>query len=195
MSSESGRGPNGSERLRARFTRTGEGRDAIEAELPDGSTVTWTPQARSSEPPRDLVGLIVEDALRLDDGFWGMLLQGKDVIAAQPSNRMRSGASLSAVERKGLARSEAALGAVLHVIEADAADPAVLARTIFAACARVGVDPPPLLDPTRCEAILQQVSGVRRRWTALEAGTPLAYSFPSTTGAGACEGGTEGAAP
>lgn len=166
-------------RLRARFMRTGESRDVIEVELPGGGSSAWKPVTRGADPPRDLVLLLAEGALGLTDGFWGRLLEGTDLLSCPPKATSATAAGLSPQAAAGLARAGAILGAVIHATADGSHDSAALARTISAACARVGASAPVSLGPEACAHVLSQVQAAARRWNALPAGASLSYSFPT----------------
>lgn len=169
----------GGPRLRAEFTRTGEARDHVEVTLPDATKLTWQVRATREHPPRDLVQLLVESALGLSHGFWGLLLRGTDVLSRRSSGSSRSWPTLDQQSFTTLAQAEAVISAIDAVRDTDGVpDPRALTRTIPAACARMGVPAPGGIDEARCEDALAQVAAAERRWRALKVGQGLRFSYP-----------------
>lgn len=173
--SEEGRGP----RLRAQFVRTGEGRDHVDVTFGDGTTLSWQVRASREHPPHDLVQLIVESALGLTHGFWGLLLTGTDVLSLRSPGSTSTWPSLDQESFAALTQAEAVVSAIDTARGPDGVpDAEALTRTIPAACARSGVPAPEGIDQARCDLTVAQLAAADRRWRALPAGQGLRFSYP-----------------
>jgi hypothetical protein len=99
--------------LKAAFVRRRGRRDRVYATRSDGSSTSWDFPSDGDELPHDLCHLVVEDALRLDRGFWGLIDKGAEVRPIRnESTLVRNGVPLAqcpGVDLTGLLHAEAAV--------------------------------------------------------------------------------------
>jgi hypothetical protein len=101
--------------LTVTFVRHRGRRDRIYVERPDGSQLSWTFPTYGDRLPHDLGHLVVERALGIDDGFWGLVADGADVaLVHNVATLVRDGNPLvkSDVDFSGLRRAEDAVARV-----------------------------------------------------------------------------------
>src|SRR3984893_12789772 len=69
----------------ATFVRRRGSRDRVYVTRGDGTSTGWDFPSYGDGLPHDLCHLVVEEALRLADGFWGVVHQGGGVeVGAKP---------------------------------------------------------------------------------------------------------------
>jgi hypothetical protein len=98
--------------LTVTFVRHRERRDRIFVEREDGSQLGWSFPSYGDRLPHDLCHLVVEHALGITDGFWGLVERGADVaLVDNEATLVRDGTPLveSDVDFSGLLRAEDAV--------------------------------------------------------------------------------------
>ena len=68
------------------FVKTGGSHDRIHARRDDGSQAAW--RWGAGGPPHDLIHWVVEDALGLERGFWGLTAEGADLDDLDDSSEL-----------------------------------------------------------------------------------------------------------
>lgn len=132
--------------------------------------------------PHDYVHFIVERALRLRRGFWGMVAEGTAPIEIQEMAKRGGHASASrpqspAPEIVELIQAER----LVECFEADlwsgTADNETFRDVASAACAHSFV-PCPLLDDVMINNVRGQVAAFAKSWTAAPVGASFAFRWP-----------------
>jgi hypothetical protein len=87
--------------LQASFVRHRERRDRVHVTRQDGSSTAWDFPSYGDRLPHDLCHLVVEEALAIADGFWGLVDQGVEVaLVDNQATLVRDGRPL--VEEVGI---------------------------------------------------------------------------------------------
>lgn len=146
--------------LTATFVRHRGRRDRVYVVRSDSTTTGWDFPSYADNAPHDLCHLVVEDALGMAQGFWGLLDQGVDVgLIDNQSTLLRDGRPWvegcddpSSLE--GLRRAEAAVARLAGMSAGPAA-----ARTTAEATA------------------LTRLAELRQTWAALPDGGAVTLEF------------------
>jgi hypothetical protein len=99
--------------LEVTFVRRRGSRDRVYVTREDGTSTGWDFPSYGDGLPHDLSHLVVEDALRLADGFWGLVDQGVEVgVVDNQATLVRDGkrfAGEAGADFAGLNEAEAAV--------------------------------------------------------------------------------------
>lgn len=157
--------------------------DAIEIRRPLREAVQFT-FPKKGPIPHDGVHLIVEQALRIRRGFWGMVAAGVDPAEIQEIAKAAGHASAKRAQTPDSSIVELLQAErIVECFEADfwgaPADCDTFRSVAAAACAQSFVPTPPLDDET-IFAIRRQVADFAREWTAAAVGArfDLRYRAP-----------------
>jgi hypothetical protein len=152
--------------LKVAFVRRRGQRDRVYATRSDGSSTAWDFPSYGDGLPHDLCHLVVEDALRLDDGFWGLIDKGADVrLVRNESTLVRNGMPLAEwpdVDLSGLMYAEAAVAELAGPIQSG--DDQMLDATEFASSEDV-------------VALRKRLRDLRTTWSELPDGKALHLFF------------------
>jgi hypothetical protein len=144
--------------LRAVFVRRRGQRDRVYVTRTDGSTTGWDFPSYGDGLPHDLCHLVIEDALGLRGGFWGLVDRGTEVaLVDNQATLMRDGQPLASHQ-----------GADIEgLLEAEQ----VVARLSGLAG---GTDQP----TSEAESIAtQRLDALRHQWGALADGEAITLSY------------------
>jgi len=152
--------------LKVAFVRRRGQRDRVYATRSDGSSTSWDFPSYGDRLPHDLCHLVVEDALRLDDGFWGLIDNGADVrLVRNESTLVRNGILLTEwpdVDLSGILQAEAAVAKFASPIQSE--DDQMLDASEFASSEDV-------------VALRKCLHELRTSWSELLDGRALHLSF------------------
>ncbi len=129
----------------------------------DGTSTGWDFPSYGAWLPHDLCHLVVEEGLRLTDGFWGLVERGVEVgLVNNQATLLRYGKPLveqPGVDLGGLMNAEAAVAAL--------AGPATAATPEL----------PVTASPETIAAIQRRLGALAEEWRALEDGGAIRLSF------------------
>jgi hypothetical protein len=159
----------------------GERDDRIEVRRPDGSTVS-TRFPRKGPVPHDATHYVVESALGIADGFWGLVADGhhpEEVAELAKAAGHASAKRASAPEPSIVAILQAERA--VECFEADlwngGEEDGETLREVFAAgCAQSFVRPIPISDKAIGE-IRASLAELRGRWAAMPPGDNLTFEW------------------
>jgi len=138
--------------------------DVAFSKLDDGRLCRWTAQPRGRKRfvgstmasgrhlPHDLAHFVVEEALRIESGFWGLLAKGATFASVAGRRRTRPGRQLIRTHQAELARVEWVVNAHLKAWLTG--------------------------QPTPVAAALERMLG---RWRSLKLGEQLQLRWPTKT--------------
>lgn len=174
--------------MEIRFTRARGDNDWIRAERPDGQVVSWPSRRRGQQVPHDLVHLVVENALGMTDGFWGLVADGVDFgFLIGEADRIARGGTADRLQGRdpgGLVFAETVVGAVVVAEITGVDDDACLAALRADRRATRGPRAAALTVP-RVAAARRGLAEARAGWDALAEGGSLTLAFaPSPSGYG-----------
>ena len=99
--------------MRVSFVRHRGHRDHVYVTRSDGSSTGWEFPSYGDDLPHDLCHLVVEDGLRISNGFWGLVDGGMDVqLVDNQSTLVRDGKPITedpGVDFSDLSRAEQAV--------------------------------------------------------------------------------------
>ena len=151
--------------LKASFVRRRGQRDRVYATRSDGSSTSWDFPSYGDELPHDVCHLVVEDALGLWSGFWGLIDQGAEVSPIRnESTLVRNGRSLAQTpgfDLSGLLHAEAAV--------AELAGPASADESALAGAGQ--------WSSAGVAAVRRRLRELRAVWAELPDGTALDLTF------------------
>jgi hypothetical protein len=182
--------------LQATFVRTHGGRDRVHVTRADATGVGWSFPTYGDRLPHDLCHLVVEDALGLSDGFWGLVDDHVDVaLIDNQATLVRHGRPLvdePGFDFSGLRRAEEAvalLASPLLVVDHDgllavvrseppSAGPKPTAPPSIDEISRhLGFDRPEAVTDAIVAAITDRLRELGRRWRALDDGEAITLGF------------------
>ncbi len=148
------------------YVKTGESHDRIHIRRDDDSEAAW--RWKAGGPPHDLVHLVVEDALGLERGFWGLVSQGADPAAG--------------LEGPELIQAEAVVNSIQQglAMEPRWGDLECL-RWAATWCEQGRVELPAGLDVERYGEIRAEAEEWVARYQALGSGEALHVNYPMTS--------------
>ncbi|HEY7948221.1 MAG TPA: hypothetical protein VID75_11150 [Acidimicrobiales bacterium] len=151
--------------LTATFVRRRGRRDHVYVVRGDTTTVDWEFPSYGDGLPHDLCHLVVEDALGLPDGFWGLIDQHVDVRLIDNEATLVRGArplvDEPGIDLSGLRRAEAAVAALAApVVDPDLADAAAA-----------------LAPAAAVTAITDRLRELGHQWRALDDGGAITVVF------------------
>lgn len=131
--------------------------------------------------PHDAVHMIVERALGLRHGFWGMIASGTDPdevqeIAKEAGHASAKRASLPEPRIVELLQAERLVECFEAALWDGGADPATLRDIARVACESSYV-PMPALDDAAVDGIMAQVLDLHRDWTPAPIGHSIRYDW------------------
>jgi hypothetical protein len=148
--------------LRVAFVRHRGRRDRIYVTRQDSTTASWDFPSYGDDLPHDLVHLVVESALGIGDGFWGLLDAGVDVtLVDNQAKLVREGRPLvdePGFDASGLIRAEEAVAVVGAPDELS-----------------TWPDRP---SPTQVAALRGRLADLAEQWRQLDDGTALSLLYP-----------------
>jgi hypothetical protein len=159
--------------------RTGTARDRVYVTRSDGGQLFWDWNSYGEGLPHDLVHYVVETALDLNEGFWGLVADGVNPTRVnKAAERIATGVTLRDMTDRStdqLVLAEFAVAAVGALESQPVAD----ALADFATrCEDFGVDVPDDLTAERLTEIADLVDRMTTRWSRLPDGVALEVSFP-----------------
>ena len=178
--------------MQVSFVRHRGRRDNVYVTRSDGSVAEWAFPSYGDDLPHDLCHLVVEDALCIAHGFWGLLDDGMDVqLIDNQATLFRNGKRLIEdpnVDFSDLHRAEQAVAVVgpigmwieeagtLTTVRVDPAEsPPVSAR-------QPSIEPGfELPEGTAEETVLgirKRLGDLRREWQGLDDGNAIILTFP-----------------
>ncbi|MFJ9371629.1 hypothetical protein ACIRRA_45610 [Nocardia sp. NPDC101769] len=178
----------------ARFSRGPENSERIDVERRGHAPSSWSLPGHRSRLPHDLCHLIVEDALAISDGFWGLVCRGVEVrIVDDHAELLYEDSPLRdqpGIDFSELQRCEEAV-AILGTFGLRTEQVGVLAVVTLAADAPV----PPLRpeeierirtlfpgrSPELIDAVRSRLVTLHRQWMTLSDTDALTFDFPSET--------------
>ena len=144
----------------------GEGPDRVYVTRGDGSEVSFRIWPSVAGPPHDLAHLVVEAALGLDLGFWGLVAAGGSPKAPvgghDPSQLLQAEAVVSVLTGHG---------SQIHTSDADRCE------AVAAACVASGTAPPSEVDEATIGRLRVALAEVTEVWDGLPPGTALARTW------------------
>jgi hypothetical protein len=159
----------------------GEREDRIDAIRADGSEVRTT-FPHKGPLPHDLVHLVVESQLGIDDGFWGMVANGRhpEEIAAIAKAEGHASATRATVPGKSIVAIVQAERAV-ECFEADLwsdadGDPQTIREVIAAGC-DPSLVPAVEVDDAAIADIRSSLAALRRQWSALGRDASMTFEW------------------
>ena len=182
--------------LEVTFVRRQGGRDRVYVTRENRTSTGWDFPSYGDGLPHDLCHLVVEDELRLADGFWGLIDQGVEVgMVDDQATLVRDGKRLvgeAGVDLTGLIQAEAAVAvlagpavavsevgeiAVAHLVSRPDVRPRVseIAEVL-------GAQLPESATPDAIAAIRDRLQSLGEQWRNLDDGDAikLAFSRPAT---------------
>jgi hypothetical protein len=182
--------------LEVSFVRRRGSRDRVYVSRADGTTVDWAFPSYGDGLPHDLCHLVVEQALGLTEGFWGLVDQGVDVgLVNNEATLLRDGRPLTEhldADFAGLVQAEAAVasfGSPMHVTGQDGAlaiahagteapaDGATRHDLDLTSVFGAGVELPATATPDAIAAIRTQLRELGQRWRTLDDGGAITLTF------------------
>ncbi len=132
--------------------------------------------------PHDAVHMIVERALGLRQGFWGMIADGVDPDEVQDIAKAAGHASAKRAQPPEpgiveLLQAERVVECFEAALWDGGADPATLRDIARVACESSFVPLPPL-DDAIVDTVMAQVLDLHRTWTPAPVGHSLRYDWP-----------------
>jgi hypothetical protein len=158
----------------------------------DGSSADWEFPSYGDDLPHDLCHLVVEDALGIAEGFWGLVDKGMDVtLIENQATLVRNGKPLiedPSVDFSDLNKAEqevALLGPIgmcteelgtLTMVRLDPAATSPVSTHLLRSALGFGLAP-----QTSEESILwirKRLADLRRTWQGLDDGSAIALTYP-----------------
>jgi hypothetical protein len=172
------------------FVRRRASRDRVHVTRADGTSTGWEFPSYGEGLPHDLCHLVVEDALGLSEGFWGLVEQHVDVglVDNQPT-LLRDGKPLvdqPGVDFSGLMQAEEAVALLATpAVAVEDAGKLAIARLGSSAAGRpsdavarqLGFGLPDSATPDAIATIAGRLRELEKRWQALEDGGAIRLSF------------------
>jgi hypothetical protein len=177
--------------LEASFVRRRGSRDRVYVTRSDGTTTGWDFPSYGDGLPHDLCHLVVEEALGLSEGFWGLVDRHVEVgLVNNAPTLMRDGRPLveqPGIDFSGLTRAEqmvAVLGAPAMEVE-EVSDVVVVQLSSSSESAvsvddlgeRLGFALPETTTPGTIAAIHDRLRDLGRRWRTLDDGCAIKLGF------------------
>ena len=177
--------------LEVAFVRNQGRRDRVYVTRSDGTSTGWDFPSYGDGLPHDLRHLVVEDGLRLSEGFWGLVDQHVDVgLVNNESTLMRDGKPLieqPGVDFAGLTQAEEAVA--LLAVPAVEVDQGGEIGVVQLGSSSVGAAPideiaeqldfrlPESATPAAIAAIHDRLRELGQRWRSLEGGGAILLTF------------------
>jgi hypothetical protein len=173
------------------FTRHRGKRDHVRAVRSDGSSIEWDFPSHDARLPHDLCHLIVEDALHMVDGFWGLVDRGVDVrvvddraellldgrpLTEHPdadfAGLMKAEEVVALLSPTGM-RTEQTGGLLIARFDASPDAPAMEQEGLH----EIGFELPAAASADAIAAIHQRLSDLAREWQALRDGDSITLAY------------------
>ena len=178
--------------MKVSFVRRRGRRDHVYVTRSDGSIAEWAFPSYGDDLPHDLCHLVVEDALGIAHGFWGLLDEGVDVkLIDDQATLVRDGKPLiedPSVDFTDLNRAEQAVALVGPIgIRIKEAGSLTMVRLDPTACTSAGsrqlsaelrFELPEGASEETILSIRRRLGDVRREWQSLDDGTAIVLVYP-----------------
>jgi len=178
--------------MRVHFVRHRGHRDHVFVTRSDGSVADWAFPSYGDDLPHDLCHLVVEDALGIVHGFWGLVNEGMDVqLIDNQVTLVRGGKPLiqdPRVDFSDLNRAEQAvalLGPVgmrtehvgtLAMVRLDpSASDSAGSRQL---ASQLGFELPEGVSAATVLSIQERLGELRMRWQSLDDGAAVVLTYP-----------------
>jgi hypothetical protein len=176
------------------FVRHRGRRDQVYVTRSDGTVARWAFPSYGDDLPHDLCHLVVEDALGIAHGFWGLVEGGMDVqVIANQATLVRDGKPLIEgpnVDFSDLNRAEQAVALVgpigMRIEETGTLTTVRLDPSASppAGAGQLGVESgfelPEGTSEERVRSIRNRLGDLRRQWQSLDDGTAIILTYPGT---------------
>jgi hypothetical protein len=178
--------------MQVSFVRHRGRRDHVYVMRTEGSSADWEFPSYGNDLPHDLCHLVVEDALGIAEGFWGLLDKGMDVtLIENQATLVRNGKPLAedpSVDFSDLNRAEQAvalLGSVgmrteefggLTMVQLDPAATNPASTKLLQSA--LGFDFPPNTSEETILWIRDRLADLRRKWQGLDDGSAIVLAYP-----------------
>jgi hypothetical protein len=182
--------------LHATFVRTRGGRDRVYVTRADATTLGWEFPTYGDGLPHDLCHLVVEDALGLSDGFWGLVDHHVDVrLIDNQATLVRNGRPLvdePGFDFSGLRRAEEAVAllapallavdhdgpiAVVRAAQPSAGTAPPATPSIDDLARQLGCARPEGVTDAAVAAITDRLQELGHRWRTLDDGAAITLGF------------------
>jgi hypothetical protein len=170
--------------LSVSFTRHRGRNDQVEVTRSNGTSVSWDFPSYGDVLPHDMIHLVVEEGLGMQDGFWGLVDQGADVVTVNEQAVLsRNGRPLSeepGIDFEGLVKAEEAVALLGPQPSLDQVGQLTIARPTpdsFDAAApsrsvdKLGFRLPDSAAPGDIAAIRSRLRHLAQRWRDLDEDT------------------------
>ena len=181
--------------MQVSFVRHRGRRDHVYVLRSDGSSADWDFPSYGDDLPHDLCHLVVEDALGIVEGFWGLVDGGMDVtLIENQATLVRNGKPLiedPSVDFSDLNRAEQAvalLGSIrmrteeigsLTIVQLDPTATSPMSTNLLRS--ELGFDLPPNISEGTILWVRKRLADLRREWQGLEDGSAIVVNYPSKT--------------
>jgi len=150
-----------------RFVRTAGAPDRVYVRRTDGSETSWSFPTYGDAVPHDMVHLVVEEAFRIADGFWGRVDRGVDPARINAEANRTGGANKYAGfgdDLRGLYLAEAVANLSWGISEVS--DEQRL-RQVADECAKQGIAVPSLVNAAGLRRVRERLTELGARWRGL----------------------------
>lgn len=182
--------------VKASFVRHRERRDRVYVTRQDGSSTAWDFPSYGDRLPHDLCHLVVEEALGISNGFWGLVDQGVEVrLVDDQATLVRAGKPLVqevGVDFSDLMEAERMVGVFgptgIHTEQVGAITVAHLDPSSTAAScdtdeppSELGVDLPAGLSDEAIASLRRQLHDLGEQWRSLDDGDAITLTYRGRT--------------
>jgi hypothetical protein len=176
--------------LEATFVRRRGQRDRVYVVRSDQTTTGWDFPTYGDGLPHDLCHLVVEDALGMASGFWGLVDRGVEVaLIDNEITLVRDGTSLvedPEFDFSGLTEAEEAVALLAPIVQVDDTGPLAVVRAGVSvpqtppanAMGRLlGFSLPPSATTAVTTAVTERLGALGEQWRSLEDGGAITVTF------------------
>jgi hypothetical protein len=181
--------------MQVSFVRHRGRRDHVHVMRSDGSSADWAFPSYGNELPHDLCHLVVEDALGIAEGFWGLLDEGMDVaLVDNQATLVRNGRPLiedPSVDFSDLNSAEQAVALLssigmhteevgtLTLVRLDPAAPSPPSTDLLRS--ELGFGLPPNISEETILQVRERLADLRRQWQGLDDGSAIVLTYHGKT--------------